>query len=378
MINYSIATQWDTDAMLDIVCLFNEKHKLHDVYGALPHSIIGHGRSPYAVPNINIQDAKNHITALKEKGVRFNYLFNGAFDSKRLQEHDFLKETLAYIKYVIEDLEVCYVTIAVPELVEIVNSYYPHVDVKISTIYNVMTVNDLRKLEGLKFNRVALGNDAPRNPRHLQEMLEYCKGRNIDLELMLTETCLYQCKTRYVHYQSQTKDVLPNSIDWYMNNCILKRILHPEEFLKACWVRPEDINYYCKLGISNFKISGRSKNPQWTKKCLLSYISGNYDGNIMEILGTTPPNFENNCEHLFSIDNKSLQYFFDHHPMNCYDKSCQECGYCEEMAIKLFETGKFTLNKICGEYQVIGGHLICEPGPYTKKLMKSVELQEGL
>lgn len=162
-----------------------------------------------------------------------------------------------------------------------------------------------------------------------------------------------------------------------MNNCILNRILHPEEFFKSCWIRPEDLKYYSDLGIDNFKISGRSKSPEWTKNCLLSYINGGYDGNIMEIFGTTPPNFSSS-KYLFYIDNKSLQPFMDHHPMNCYDNNCHECGYCEETAINLIKSGKFMLNKDCGEYKIVNGHIVCEPGNYTQNLMRAADCIECL
>lgn len=368
MPRYSIATQWDTEAMLDIIHMFNAQHKLNDIYGSLSHSIIGHGRSSNAVPNVDFDSAKRHIRAIQKEGIIFNYLFNGAFDSQKLREPKFYSSTLEYLKRVIEDLEIQYVTIAVPELIEIVNSLFPHVFIKVSTIFNVLSIDDLKKLDGLKFNRVALGNDAPRNPKRIQEMLGYCQGHNFDLELMITETCIYQCKTRSAHYRS-FNDKSKNTTDLYMNNCILKRILYPEEFLKSCWIRPEDINFYCGLGIDNFKISGRSKSSQWTKRSLSAYINGYYDGNIMEVFGTTPPGFNNN-EPLLFLDNKSLQAFINHHPMNCYDSDCQECGYCETTAIELIKSGQLVLNKKCGEYKVIEGHVVCDPGPYTQKLMR--------
>lgn len=371
MPRYSVATQWDTHAMFDIIRMFNNQHKLNDIYGSLSHSIIGHGRSNYAVPSIDFNSAKKHISAIQKEGITFNYLFNGVFNGDKLNDHGFYIATLDYLKRVFDDLEIRYVTIAVPELIEMVNSMFPNVFIKVSTIFNVLSVDDLKKLDGLKFNRVALGNDAPRNPKRIQEMLKYSQDHNFDLELMITETCIYQCKTRYAHYKS-FNDKSINNVDLYMNNCILKRILHPEEFLKSCWIRPEDIKFYCDLGIDNYKISGRSKSPQWTKKCLTSYIKGHYDGNVMEIFGTTPPGFDNNSDPLIYIDNKALQPFIDNHPMDCYDRDCQDCGYCEKTVFKLIESGQLILNKNCGNYTIVNGHIVCELGPYIKRLMKSV------
>ena len=209
-------------------------------------------------------------------------------------------------------------------------------------------------------------------------MISYSKIKGIELELMISETCLHKCSFRSIHYRKQTETKSDFSTDWYMNNCTFLRIMNPEEIFKASWIRPENLEYYKKLGIRNFKISGRSKTPEWTRRCLQAYINRYYSGNIMDILGTTPPNFENNCEHLFSIDNRELDDFFNNHPLNCNRLNCKECGYCKETALNLFNKGAFKLNKILGEYSVINDKFSCLPGDYTKTLYKLLESKKGI
>ncbi len=378
MIDYSVATQWNTKKTLDILSIFNENNRVSDIYGAITFNPIGHGRSPYAVPNIGKDEAKEHIKAIQDRGITFNYLLNGNFDSEKLKKQKFVDEVLRYLDEVVCGFKISFVTIAVPELVQIVNDKFPEIKVKLSTINNILSKEDLKRLEGLKFDKVTLGNDAPRNINRLKEMIEYSTTKDYELELMITETCLHKCSTRSIHYRKQTKASSDYSTDWYMNNCTVQRIMYPEEIFKTCWIRPENLDDYIELGITNFKISGRSKTPEWTKQCLEAYIRRKYEGNLLDILGTTPPRYEENSEHLFFIENQALDEFIDNHPMNCYDLDCSVCEYCKKTAINLFEKGQFKINKICGEYEVKNGSLQCKPASYTDELIGLVNAKKGL
>lgn len=370
MIDFSVGTQWDIEGTIELLDYFNEETQINNLYGSLAFSPIGHGRSPYGVPNVTGEHIKDFITIFENRGVKFNYLLNGNFVVEKLRDNKFKSSILDYLDMLFNNYGIKYVTVAVPELVEIINMYYPDVSIKISTILNILSVNDIQKLEGLQFEKVTLGNDAPRNLNDLKKLIDYSKRKKIELELMVTETCLYKCRNRYIHYQFQTKPTEVSPFDPYMNQCTLQRIFHPEEFLKACWIRPEDIHFYEELGINHFKISGRSKDIKWTKRCIKAYIDRKYDGNLMDILGTTPPTYENNSEHLVYLDNSSLTDFLRNHPKECYAFDCTECGYCLNQTISLFERKKMWLNPIFGECTVIDGKLKIIPGSYAKSLQE--------
>lgn len=378
MSEFSVATQWDLSGTLELLECFDEETKLNNLYGATAFNPIGHGRSPYCVPHISEMEVKNYIREIRRMGITFNYLLNGNINPERLKNVKYKDTVLKYLEELVTDYGIRYVTVAIPELVSIINNYYPEITVKVSTIRNVLSVDDLKKLEGLRFKKITLGNDAPRNVTALKNMIEYVKDKEYELELMVSETCLHSCSTKSAHYRKQTEGSSDFSTDWYMNQCTLKRLQNPEEFFKACWIRPENLIFYENLGIHNFKISGRSKNIEWTKKSMNAYIKRKYDGNIMDILGTTPPDFENNSAHLIFIDNGSLSDFFDNHPLECNLLECEECGYCKEQAKALFEDGKFKINPICGEYSLGSNGFEFKPGPYIEQLQHLVESKKGL
>lgn len=378
MSGFSVATQWDLPGSIELLECFDKHTKLNNVYGALAFNPIGHGRSPYSVPNVSELDVKAYIKEVQRIGITFNYLLNGNFNPEKIKNKEYRDTILKYLEKLVNEYEVRYVTVAVPELVSIINDYFPEVSVKVSTIYNALSVDDLKKIEGLRFKKVTLGNDAPRNITSLKKMIEYTKKKDFELELMVTETCVHSCSTRSSHYRKQTEDTSDYSTDWYMNQCILKRLRNPEEFLKACWVRPENLRFYEELGIESFKISGRSKNLEWTKLCITSYVNRKYNGNIMDILGTTPPDFETNSAHLVFINNNRLSDFFACHPLECDKLKCEECRYCKEEAIKLFLDGDFKVNPICGTYSIGRNGFEFEPGPYAQKLYSLIEAKKGL
>lgn len=377
MANYSVGTQWNYEKTEKLLTLVDSENVITDIYGALPNNLIGHGRSPYAVPNLTYEKAKRYIRMVQQKGITFNYLLNGYFDSIKLHDSVFVQNLLKFIETLVEDLQITFVTIARPELIRLVNREFPSLRVKLSTIHNTLSVEDLRSLEDLDFQKVTLGNDAPRNFPRLIELIHYTTQRGIEPENMISETCIFQCPTRSDHYYKLSKKDADFTTDWYMNNCTVRRIINPEEIFKACWIRPEDLDQYINLGLKNFKISGRDKSPEWTEKCLTAYFARKYSGNLMDILGTTPPDFESRAEHLYYIDNDSLDNFLAKHPKDCYDLSCDSCNYCLEAAINLYSDGRFRINPICGTYQIKDGKFICEPGPYTEGLLKSLKENRG-
>lgn len=374
---YSVGTQWDSDRLKELVELNNENNQIHDIYGALPFSPIGHGRTPTVVPPVTNEEAKEHIGLTQRMGITFNYLLNGSFVPKNLKKDTFRTEVLKYIEYLVKEFGIRFVTIAVPELIELVNDYFPELQVKVSTIYNILSKEDLLNLKGLKFQKVTLGNDAPRNFSKLKELLAYGQKSQIELEMMISETCIYQCPTRQQHYRKLTLKDVDFSVDWYMNNCTLSRLFNPVELFKACWVRPEDLAVYTELGLQNFKISGRTKPFEWTKKCLSAYFAGEHSGNLWEILGTCPPDYEENAENLFYIENSALENFLDDHPKECLDLDCKECRYCHNTAIRLFREGNFRIHPICGSYDIVDDQFLCNLGPYTEKIFKSVKSNKG-
>ena len=132
MIDFSVATQWDLSGTIELLDCFDEETQINNLYGSLAFSPVGHGRSPYSVPNVTEEHVKHFIKIIESKQINFNYLLNGNFEVEKLKDNDFRRSILDYLDLLFNNYGIRYVTVAVPELVEIINAYYPEVSIKIS------------------------------------------------------------------------------------------------------------------------------------------------------------------------------------------------------------------------------------------------------
>ena len=87
---------------------------------------------------------------------------------------------------------------------------------------------------------------------------------------------------------------------------MLRRAQAAEEWLKLCWIRPEDIPLYNQAGIHYFKLQGRHTvqkgDPVRAVEC---YFAQRYDGNLIDLLELF------GCPYEFkpALDNRSLDGF---------------------------------------------------------------------
>ena len=143
------------------------------------------------------------------------------------------------------------------------------------------------------------------------------------------------------HQNQVSHDYDPSikSHTYYSHRCMMKRIELIENLFLMNWIRPEDIHYYESIGISHFKLQGRQAvltgNPV---KAVKSYMSRNYNGNLLELLDLFSPT----NSFMSYIDNKKIGNFierFYENPDFCQN-NCIACGYCKSIALKVLDVNK--------------------------------------
>jgi hypothetical protein len=145
--------------------------------------------------------------------------------------------------------------------------------------------------------------------------------------------------------------------------CQHMKLGHPDELIKARWVRPEDVRDYDEVGVDSLKLLERFRNTETMMQVVLAYEQQRFDGNFVELLTLPrrhayhPPNLEYlirpdlvnidlmldmadifgySFSDVIQIDNRALDGFAEHFKThNCYHSSCDECGYCESWAKKV-------------------------------------------
>jgi collagenase-like PrtC family protease len=140
--------------------------------------------------------------------------------------------------------------------------------------------------------------------------------------------------------------------------------MHPEDFIRSTWIRPEDTAYYEEAGISSLKFIDRGMTSAALTRITKAYIDRYYAGNLFDLF-MMPTNsasfnkmdlrsrfryfFRPRSINIFKlmkgirlvsdwgvfIDNRALdgfiQHFLEH---NCEDTTCEECRYCHNVSMR--------------------------------------------
>jgi collagenase-like PrtC family protease len=384
-----ISSQWNNDFLE--LC---KHHAVHEVYNSLRTDPFGSARPSACLPETTKENVEEHIKKCKEYGINFNYVINTPCLDNREYTLEGRKEYYSFLSWLV-DIGVDYVTVAIPYLIELIKKYFPSLKVKVSEIANVNTAHRARYYSDIGVNAITLEIVNNRNFRSLQSIRKAVK-EDVELEVVVNSGCLYSCPYHdyhnniVAHTTQNAHELQGYYLDYCMMRCIPRKLIQPDEMIKACWIRPEDMHHYEEIGISRFKISNRVGPLSFGKKCLKAY-SERKVSNLAEIL--TPlsleieePNtsklesFSNyewkNMTKIWSIsspevviNNNKLDGFIDYFKNgNCYGQCEADCNYCKTTAE---ETVKIDTSKVTDYTDMIDQ--ISEPLLHFEHIEPAVE-----
>ena len=254
----------------------------------------------------------------------------------------------------LDELKPDALTISSHELMKYIRSIDKGISIHVSTIAGVKNVSDLQKYLDVRPDRVVPHHDVGKNWKNLADLTSFGKVNGIKTELLVTESCLYQCPSRTAHYEYLARGKADSP---FHLTCNARKFINPSEFLLAGGVvRPEDQSLFEELGVDCFKISGRSKPAEWLPETVGAYQMGSYDGNLIRLLGIDP---SLKTEEWFYINNKALDGFMGNFPTNENDEVRRK--YCEQWSLKLYNEGKLIVRD-GSEYANIEGNLRLSEG----------------
>ncbi|MHA1755512.1 MAG: U32 family peptidase [Promethearchaeota archaeon] len=338
MILYTIGTSFD-QSLLDFFDDLNQKYsecKIIEMYGSLQNDPIGTSRERWRLPNLSFKNLENYIRKANKYNIKFNYTFNNVLvDPVFLFKNE--KQILNFVKRLI-DIGTDSITIAHPLLMKFVKKHFPNFKIFVSTITNTRTIQEARYFDGLGVSRIILSLFINRNFRMLKNIRESVK---CDLECMTNEFCIINCPNRIWHYIVQSglnrESLKKNEYDnipfcrYPYNDCFRYMVRDIVHIVYNPWIRPEDIKYYKQIGISHFKIVGRTWPTEQIKIVVEAYMKQHFDGNLLD-LGPFYWKGKSIFSHM-RIDNRKMDGFIDYFINNEYrcDTDCNiSCFYCKK------------------------------------------------
>lgn len=333
MINFTIGAKFE-NSFLETIDELNKKYqrnntRIIELFGSFSESVISSARASYLLPKFSQDLLSKYIKKAHSFNIEFNYLLNPSCLGNIEYTSSYRKELLNFVGLLIT-LGVDKITVTIPFLFEFLKKYYPDLKIVASVICAIDSPEKVLFYQDLGANRIILDYSLNRNFYILEKIREKV---NIDLELILNDTCILKCPVRNYHYNfiSHLKED-SNISDPYLERCSLRKLQDLSLLIKSPWIRPEDVREYYNIGINHFKIIGRECEKEDLIRTAEAYLSQSYDGNLIDLIRFYLPDEESIKIY---VDNKKLQGFIDFFKNNSCNFFCSECKYCEDIANKI-------------------------------------------
>lgn len=359
----AVGINWD----IDLIDKLAEIPGVKELYGCNSSTTVGTGRPSMVLGKISKEDTKKYIEKVHSKGLRFNYVLNSPCMNNREYSVEGHKELIEQIDWLV-DIGVDGFTVSIPYIIEIIKKRHPQVQVKVAISARVDTARKAKNFEKLGVDEIMIDNMINRNFPMLEKIK---KSVNCKVSILLNDACLYDCPYRVYHYNTCGHASQSNHeskgfyIDYCSIRCTLDRLRNPSLLVSSRFVRPEDVEYYEKMGFTSFKLSGRRMKSYWIERAVKAYSSRRYDGNLSDILDYSligveddvqTPDFEPVMRgakdlksqsftklatfrpHRPNINNRDLDGFLQHFVDNKCTGICEKCNYCKTIAEKAVKT----------------------------------------
>ena len=305
---FSIPLRWEKSFIDDVLMCETNNGVFEDFYGCIDFDKMNNGRVPLDFQNVNISQARKIVEHIHKCDRRVKYLLNAPNPSDN--SHDHLDNV---IKVVLNELGVDAIVVSSLSVMEKIRNYSPDIEIHISTIGRVSSPIDLERYTPINPSRLVPQHDIPKKPKALRGLLDACNQKEITIEIMVTESCLFECPWMEDHYQTLADG---NNDREYHRNCRERRINSPFHLLASgSFFRPQDLWIFQEMGINHFKISGRSKPKKWLLRAATAYCNGIYHGNLVNLMGMDPSVVPEQWMHLASesLDDFVQTLYKDNH-----------------------------------------------------------------
>ncbi|MBU3933659.1 MAG: U32 family peptidase [Candidatus Omnitrophica bacterium] len=376
---FSVPTNWQDD----LLPIFDSP-KIDEVYGKLAEDYIGGGRPGYSLFRVSKKKIARYIERVHKSNCKFNYLLNASCLGGREFTRKGYKKIIKLIDWLLT-IGVDSVTVSLPYLAEIIKRDFPSLKINVSVMAHVDSIEKAKFWESAGVGSITLLHT--RVNRDFELLKQIRKNVKCKLQLMANNHCLYNCPFEEYHelfssHASQSGHFNGNFIfDYCYLTCRYKKTSNPALLISSPWIRPEDVAFYEQVGIDSIKLVDRRLPATELVKIINAYIEEKYEGNLIDLfpnLCAASPLGTNNIllriKHLFNsistnlfvvsqlkhllekieifIDNQALNGFIDFFlTHNCQLVSCEDCGYCRDIAAKVVKIDKGYQSRICEEYK---------------------------
>lgn len=354
MAHFKLGTSFDM-SIIDIVDEANKKYKgknrVTELYGSIAqHSALA-ARPSFRLPDKSLDELKEFIDAANAIGVEVNYTLNSflPYGGKgEFVRHE--KDVMTLIDW-LQDAGVGLITVANPMLLEMIKrNGGTSMRIEVSTSAHVDTLTQIKYYHDVYCVSKVCGNLLRnRDFSFIASAVKLTRKLGMQYELMVNEFCgvgganyathcIYRDSCYACHATTETYEDMQLLNNYPMSLCTMARNANTANWLRSNFIRPEDVEVYeYETGVECFKITGRTATTAYQKRMLDAYMSGSFDGDLLELwkpLETIKAENESESVGYNVINNKKLDGFIKHWSegkgFDCSRHVCgDDCNYCQ-------------------------------------------------
>jgi len=368
------------------------------------------------LPEVTRRTLARTVNMAHARGIQFNYLLNasamGNTEFTRVGQRK-MEEMLEWV----DGIGVDSITVANVYFLRLIKLRHPRLKVRVSSHRFTDTPRKVRFWVDQGADVIVVSEvGVHREFETLAAMKQAAQG--VDLQLIVNNWCRTDCAIAGNHAVALSAASQSKSRGFPLDYCSILcnqiRLHEPANYLRANWIRPEDLHYYEKLGYETFKIVERNTPTQILLERVKAYSARRYDGNLLDLvqnyaypkdkLGTVDKDasskrrmfkyfikpFTVNLFHFRKlvdfghaasmlypreganpvyIDNRALDGFMERFAeKNCQSTDCESCRHCHEWAARAVKIDPEWKAKLVPLYKELLGDI--EGGafwePYTR------------
>ena len=308
--------------------LADYREAVGEVYFSIPGTPSGRPE-PERTPEL-LEQLAFELAEIRKLGIALDLLLNGNCYGGGAVSEKFARDiTGALDKLGKAGLLPEIVTTASPFVAHTVRKNFSGIELRASVNMRLDSTLAMEYLADL-FDSFYIRRDRQRELAAVRRVSQWCRANGKKLGLLANSGCLRNCPYQTFHDNLVAHDaeVRKNAnVPDFLPHLCWKRLqtgANLGDFLRASWIRPEDIALYAPY-VDVVKLATRRHAS--VRMVLAAYTSGSFDGNVLNL---TEPCFAGLAAP-YMLDNRRLTA--DDLPGACAD-DCRHCGKCERVLEK--------------------------------------------
>lgn len=280
---------------LSVACTFEPdqiaalaQYPVYEIFGKLTSDAFGGGRPSFYLPQVDRPALERTVQQAHAAGIEFNYLLNAS----AMGNLEYTREGQRAIDEILEwigGIGVDSVTVANIYLLRLIKRRLPRLKVRVSSHRFTASPRQVRfwadnGADYIVVNEVSIHREF----ELLDCMQRAAAAEGVELQLIVNNWCRQECAIAGNHAVCLSNASQRGSRGFPLDYCSLVcnqiRLAEPVNYLRANWIRPEDLPIYESMGYHNFKIVERNTPTPVLLERVRAYSRRSYDGNLLDLV----------------------------------------------------------------------------------------------